>query len=531
MSAPATPSPTTSKPKPVMTYWQLVKRDFIKNRLSVLGSIIIVFVILIAVFCPLLANQRPLYLHAVLKGDFRNSILIAVEQVGKFAKLDPADEKAVEARKLFDQKLDDAVDMLGPDDHKKADALRAEALAFESDKAAPEKVKAVQDGLKALREAPLQPVTRFPAFRALVDEEIYAFFALGVFILLLLMGGKIRGVVPKFLVLVIVPGVLLFIVRTAYPQIEDLRNYRTIVEARDFTESGGKVVRTIVPYGENESIKEERTQWPTWLMLSDADAAKMKAEYETAEAKKPEAERKDWDAPSRGRMILPTQHNHLLGTDTLGRDVLARMMYGARVSMLVGIFGVSIYTFIGIVLGATAGFFRGWVDIGISRLTEIVICFPALMLILSVQAFLEPSLLNIIYALALLWWTSVERLQRAEFLRLSGLDFVQAVRALGGSNLRIIFVHILPNALGPILVLTSFGIAGSILIESGLSFLGFGVPQPMASWGQILNEGRADIRGNWWLTVFPGITIFLTVTCFNLIGEGVRDALDPRRDK
>ena len=135
---------------------------------------------------------------------------------------------------------------------------------------------------------------------------------------------------------------------------------------------------------------------------------------------------------------------------------------------------------------------------------------------------------NLVLALAALWWTGVARLQRGEFLRLVNQDFVQSVRALGGSHLRIIFLHILPNALGPILVVVSFGIAGSIVIESALSFLGFGVPQPMASWGDLLNNGRNDVRGLWWLTVFPGLAIFLVVTCFNLVGEGVRDAIDPR---
>ncbi|MCC7392125.1 ABC transporter permease, partial [Candidatus Sumerlaeota bacterium] len=216
---------------------------------------------------------------------------------------------------------------------------------------------------------------------------------------------------------------------------------------------------------------------------------------------------------------------------TNGRDVLARMIYGTRVSMLVSIVAVAIYTMIGMLLGAVAGYFRGWTDIIISRLTEVVICFPALMVILSVQAFLKPSILNIILTMAALWWTGVQRLQRGEFLRLVNLDYVQAVRALGGSNLRIMAMHILPNALGPILVMTSFGIAGAILVESALSFLGFGVPQPMASWGDLLNNGRNDINGTWWLTVFPGLAIFLTVTCFNLVGEGFRDALDPQRER
>jgi len=219
---------------------------------------------------------------------------------------------------------------------------------------------------------------------------------------------------------------------------------------------------------------------------------------------------------------------HWLGTDTNGRDVLARMVYGARVSMSVGFVAEGIAVAIGIVLGALAGYFRGWVDIALSRVIEVVICFPVFFFILTILAFLPQSIVNIMIVIGITGWPGIARLMRAEFLRLSNLDFVTAGKALGLSDTRIIFRHIMPNGLAPILVSTTFGIAGAILVEAALSFLGFGVPQPTASWGDTLNNGAADPQGTWWLTVFPGTALFLTVTAYNLVGDAIRDATDPR---
>lgn len=196
--------------------------------------------------------------------------------------------------------------------------------------------------------------------------------------------------------------------------------------------------------------------------------------------------------------------------------------------MLIGIVAVSIFVSIGIVVGALAGYFRGWVDLAISRVIEVVICFPTLFLLLILIAYLRPNIYTLMAALGLISWTGVARLERGEFLRLVNQDFVMAVRALGGGSLRIIFRHILPNALGPILVSASFGVAHSILAESTLSFLGFGVPPDQASWGGMLKTGNDRIQELWWMVVFPGIALFTTVTCFNLAGEGLRDATDPR---
>jgi peptide/nickel transport system permease protein len=219
---------------------------------------------------------------------------------------------------------------------------------------------------------------------------------------------------------------------------------------------------------------------------------------------------------------------HWLGTDPVGRDVLSRLIHGTRVSLLVGFVAVILYVVIGVVMGALAGFFGGWTDMLISRLIEVVICFPAIFAILAVLCFLPPSVFWIMILIGLLRWPRVARLTRGEFLRLRNEDFVTSSRALGLSNFRIIFFQILPNSLAPVLVAATFGIAGAILLESGLSFLGFGVQPPMPSWGEMLASGRAYFDRSWWLTLCPGLAIFLAVTAFNLIGEGLRDALDPK---
>lgn len=229
-----------------------------------------------------------------------------------------------------------------------------------------------------------------------------------------------------------------------------------------------------------------------------------------------------------GAHLLPPGGGHWLGTDDRGRDVMARMIHGTRISLSVGFVAVSIYTVIGIFLGALAGFYGGRVDMIISRLIEVMMCFPTFFLILAVLAFLPPSIYNIMIVLGLTGWTGVARLVRGEFLKQRKIDYVSAAKVVGASDLRIIFYHILPNSMAPVLVSATFGIAGAILTESSLAYLGFGVPPPAPSWGEILSQSKQYIDFAWWLTLFPGAAIFLTVTAYNLVGEGLRDAVDPR---
>jgi len=219
---------------------------------------------------------------------------------------------------------------------------------------------------------------------------------------------------------------------------------------------------------------------------------------------------------------------HWLGTDDLGRDVLTRILYGARISLLVGFVAVGIATLIGIVIGALAGFYGRWTDAAIMRFVDIMLCFPTFFLILAVIAFLKPSIWNIMIIIGLTGWMGVARLVRAEFLSLRERDFVLAARAMGASDLRIIFRHILPNALSPVLVSATLGVAGAILTESALSFLGIGVQPPTPSWGNMLIAGKQTLGTAWWLSAFPGLAILVTVLGYNLLGEGIRDALDPR---
>jgi peptide/nickel transport system permease protein len=228
------------------------------------------------------------------------------------------------------------------------------------------------------------------------------------------------------------------------------------------------------------------------------------------------------------QILMPPSANHLFGTDPLGRDVMSRMIWGAGISLKVGFIATGISILIGVLLGAVAGYYGGWVDAVIMRFVDVMLCFPAFFLILAVIALLEPSIWNIMIVIGLTGWMGVTRLVRADFISLKEREFVLAARVIGASDLRIIFRHILPNAMASILVTATLGIAGAILTESALSFLGIGVQPPTPSWGNILTAGKDNINIAWWLSLYPGMAILITVLGYNLLGEGLRDALDPR---
>ena len=239
----------------------------------------------------------------------------------------------------------------------------------------------------------------------------------------------------------------------------------------------------------------------------------------------------DPDAINVKAILLSPSTAHLMGTDGLGRDVFSRMLYGARISLMVGFVAVGIATAIGIVLGAIAGFYRGWVDTVIMRIVDVMLSIPTFFLILAVIAFLTPSIWNIMIVIGLTSWMGVTRLVRAEFLSLRNREFVLAAQALGAKDARLIFTHLLPNSLTPIIVSSILGIASAVLVESGLSFLGLGVQAPQASWGNILTDGKEYIQFAWWLSLFPGLAILITVLGYNLLGDGLRDAYNPRSSK
>ena len=228
------------------------------------------------------------------------------------------------------------------------------------------------------------------------------------------------------------------------------------------------------------------------------------------------------------RILEEPSAKHPFGTDPLGRDVFSRMIWGSRISLMVGFVAVGIATAIGIFLGALAGYYGRWADSLIMRFVDIMLCFPTFFLILAVIAFLEPSIWNIMIVIGVTSWMGVARLVRAEFLSQKERDYAVAERALGAKDFRIIFRHILPNAMAPVLVSATLGVAGAILTESALSFLGIGVQPPTPSWGNILTAGKDNIDIAWWLSFYPGTAILITVLGYNLLGEGIRDSIDPR---
>ncbi|HKA28701.1 MAG TPA: ABC transporter permease [Candidatus Binatia bacterium] len=235
-------------------------------------------------------------------------------------------------------------------------------------------------------------------------------------------------------------------------------------------------------------------------------------------------------SPSRADLseeaFAPPSARHWFGTDQLGRDVASGMVHGSRISLTVGLVVVAIQLTIGMLLGGLAGYYGGGVDLVLSRVFEVMLSIPTFFLILTVAAVLPPSIYNVMVILGLTGWVDIARLVRGESLKLRSLDFVTAARSLGAGTRAIMMRHLLPNGLAPVLVSASFGVASAILAESGLSFLGIGVPAGLVTWGSILAVSQQNTFA-WWLAVFPGLAIFLTVTAYNLAGDGLRDALDP----
>jgi peptide/nickel transport system permease protein len=305
--------------------------------------------------------------------------------------------------------------------------------------------------------------------------------------------------------------------------------------------SRGEIVQTAalfppVPYGFAEIHSAEIYRPPTWVRSS-----KISQEgYYLHGARAPQKDVVTGYMPPPNPVDvrfseaeLNAASRHWLGTDSVGRDFLTRLLWGGRVSLSVGLASALLLVVIGTIIGSVAGYFGGRIDLFISRFIEIVLCIPALLLILMVSAFIDPSVIppifSIVILIALIRWTGVARLVRGEFLRLRESEFALASQALGFSNARTIFLHILPNAMAPVLVAGAFSVASGILTESTLSFLGFGIQHPMPSWGSLINESK--MPEHWWIQIFPGLLIFITITCYNQVGDAFRDALDPKMSK
>ena len=229
-----------------------------------------------------------------------------------------------------------------------------------------------------------------------------------------------------------------------------------------------------------------------------------------------------------GGVLAAPSRAHIFGTDTLGRDIFSRVVYGSRISLAISFTAVTLAVAIGVLFGSIAGYYGGKVDYCLMRFVDMMLCFPTLFLILAVVAILEPSIWNLIAVIGATSWMGVARLVRAEVLTLKTRDYISAARVMGANDVRIISRHLIPNAIGPVLVSATLGIGGAILTESALSFLGIGVQPPTPSWGNILMDGRSTLGVAWWLTVFPGIFILFTVLSYNILGEALRDILEPR---
>jgi peptide/nickel transport system permease protein len=234
--------------------------------------------------------------------------------------------------------------------------------------------------------------------------------------------------------------------------------------------------------------------------------------------------------PSNINLLEPLESpssKHWFGTDKLGRDIASGMIHGSRISLSIGFVAVGIAVMIGVILGAIAGYFGSWVDLVVSRLFEIMLSIPTFFLLITVAALLPPSIFLTMAIIGMTSWVGMARFTRNEFLRIRNLDYVTSAIALGVTDRKVMFKHILPNALAPVIVSVVLGIAGAILVESSLSFLGIGVPAELVTWGSILHEASTTTFA-WWLAVFPGFAIFITVLAYYLVGEGLREVLDPR---
>ncbi|HEX6884316.1 MAG TPA: ABC transporter permease [Planctomycetota bacterium] len=527
-------------PGPAADAWSRARASLARSRAFRVARLGLVLVSGLAVLAPFLASDRPLYLVAAHPGEFERARGELVPlTVACAAQLGPAGEPTARVREaaavaLRLARLAEALGDEAPGSIAGFEATLARALALAEAGAVPPGTDAelVQRARALASElAPLQsslPARRSsPLAAGLTPLEVGLVLAWG---LALLAPLRRRLGLPRALGLAGLAGLAAGVLWSA--AVGAGRSFPTGHFKEALTE--GEIVATRawfapVPYGFAEQHPEEALRPPTWLAAAELDPT-------GAYLRGPRVPRPDpvtgFVPRTRpvevraGEPALNAAARHWLGTDATGRDVLARVIHGARASLAVGALATALLMLLGIAVGGLAGSLGGRVDVFVSRAIEVVSSFPLLFLVLVAVAFVGPSLGTVCLVLGGVGWTGVARLTRAEFLRQRELDYVAAARALGFSRLRIALVHVLPNALAPLLVAATFTVAGVILVEAALSFLGYGVRVPVPSWGALSSETRE--LANWWLLVFPGAFLFATVLCLQLAGDALRTALDPR---
>lgn len=504
----------------------------------------------LAIYAPFLASDRPYRLEGVRIGEYeraRKSLVPVAD--GLAARLEggeagwragrggrpgaPSFERALaEERLALETRLATLRAHLAPGAARDALDLLGEGLARIGLRTAPEEARRLAQEAQALRDAleparvALVPVTSWPLLAALSPLEIGLAAGWPLVLAALARRRRARG-----LALALVVGGVAGLVATARAPRAGFATSNLKVELTRGEIELRAVTFAPVPYGFAEQHPEESLRPPTWLAASELDAS-------GAYVRGPRALRADpitgFVPGTRavevrtGEPGLNSPARHWLGTDATGRDLLARLIHGSRASLAVGVLATALLALIGFTLGALAGYRGGWVDLVVSRVIEVVVSFPLLFLVLVAVSFVGPSVWNVILAIGCAGWTGVARLARSEFLRARELAYVEAARSLGYSAPRIVLVHVLPNVLPPLLVALTFAVAGAILVESALSFLGYGVRVPFASWGTLTSETR-DLA-SWWVPLFPGLALFATLLCVQLLGESLRRAVDPRAE-
>jgi peptide/nickel transport system permease protein len=547
--------------------WSLVMREFRKRKLAVVSGWVIILLIAVSVFAPFIANNKPLWYYGINRYEIDESFRTITTLALKISRLpeEPDAEELVNARReasVIAQTGRFIASRL-PSEHRDSFSEQASQIAELSKRAVID--ASVRSELKELRSdfrKEFRDVSDYlisKNYWPVLGSLNWAEIGFMLFVPIVVFSPFWKPVVDRFdpagkkkfvpLVFIVIPALGAACWKLTVIERVDITPYRAGLYADSGNAEDADVIYKSVlwppvPFALDESnldmlfAEPQKLAGITSSILTPAELKELKKEAAQRKINLPLEEKidsqqsdKNLQSPKEEDVrhnALPWSRPHIMGTDDSGRDLFTRMIWGGRVSLAVGIVSVSIALTIGIIVGAFAGYFRGTADMLISRVIEVVICFPSFFLILAIVAFLGPGIFKIMMVIGLTSWTGIARLVRGEFLRLSNQEFVLAGRALGYSPLRIIFKHILPNSMAPVLVSATFGVAGAILTESALSFLGLGISVPTPSWGGILSTGRRYIIDAPWIIFYPGMAIFLTITSYNLVAEAFRDAADPR---